>query len=633
MINPDIELSRSFLKSVLLPALEDQSCIKNQMYLNMVTRNPADEDEDEDEVTTKNEEARAGCNELFSMGKNTKSGNYFVSLNLVGLLVSAEDTPPFFITIISRTNDAHLLLDRELDTIAKEFKCDFEHDLKSYEGYEFQNWVSKIPLDIVHINFLKQLFNDNVHVLTLLDTVASKLFVFQAKNNGFRTLMEVLKNIQKAKEINNIVEIQPETLCFKNSSLTKIEFENITAEDLGALISENAYVSMLMSKENYLLLKEYFQQLSKPDVIRVVSEEPFIVELKFVKVNEANQVIIEDFFYQAPLMSGVSTALNEQIDNLTSIFTQFYEASDKKLLQFYKKQFQEHEANSLITLSACKKPHIFNGGYQMEVGVYKIQCQVDYFIYDQREFGAEERILKLAGVKIPEDILRESGDTLLARMMGEAAFRRVVTLDKDKPPIYAGWDYGLCFVDLNLEVKKIYSDRGKDLKNDDLALAIPIKNLTLYFLLRYLDTLQLNQENNAFHEILKLTSNFIIDNQLALPADYHEMFFDSALIPPEYKEKIQLTYQQLLQEQVQTREEYIKLVQEEDKECEFIDLSSSDDDEVIMLIEDDESDEEIESAKESDNSQTVSGRTLFNNRKSSKNSTPEDVDDDQFSPP
>ncbi|WP_083191028.1 hypothetical protein [Legionella jamestowniensis] len=95
MINPDIELSRSFLKSVLLPALEDQSCIKNQMYLNMVTRNPADEDEDEDEVTTKNEEARAGCNELFSMGKNTKSGNYFVSLNLVGLLVSAEDTPPF----------------------------------------------------------------------------------------------------------------------------------------------------------------------------------------------------------------------------------------------------------------------------------------------------------------------------------------------------------------------------------------------------------------------------------------------------------------------------------------------------------------------------------------------------------
>jgi len=180
-----LQQSESLLKSILMPAFKDEACVDNHLCLNQVLSMQEDSlsDFEEDNIKTHESfspapEPLALTEKLFSQGTPSEN-NYFVSLNMIGERIRMNDTPPFYLTIISRTNSAHLILDRALDSIAahKEYQCAFEHDLEGYAGYDFENSVSKIPLDENHIKFLRSLFEDDNSSLLCL-TKLNQRFCF-----------------------------------------------------------------------------------------------------------------------------------------------------------------------------------------------------------------------------------------------------------------------------------------------------------------------------------------------------------------------------------------------------------------------------------------------------------------------
>ncbi|PWY55651.1 hypothetical protein DGG96_11140 [Legionella qingyii] len=587
----ELEESKAFLKSILLPDLEKERCIDNQMALSSALYRYESDIEEEDEtqisLNTSTESQGGDTEKVFSQGNHDKS-MYFISLNMIGERIYIEDNPPFFLTIISRNEDAHKNLDKRLDCIAKydTYGCSFIHDLKAYPEYDFKNRVSRIPLDDTHLKFLKDLFADNNEVLDLVKKVESKILAFNARNKGHQTLAA---NLQDRNEVHLIEMIQHKSENKQVVYLKKVsvdQVENLTAKDLAKLLSEMAYAYISMSQADYDLLHQYFSQMGKPDALQVAQKMPLIVGIQFATINEASIVVREALFPEEVLSPAVKAILDKQIENLKYVFEQFDLAYDFKLHQHYANQFQQE--NDTIILSAAQKPAGFYAGFQSDVQLYKSQCQIGYFLSDQLKNGAKEKILHLAPIQLPDEVFFVHGDTLLAHMLGgKSDCRKTILSDDENPSIYAGWDYGLKFVDLDPTLKKIYCDQGRDLVRDNLALSIPLANLTLYFMLRYLDLLQENNQTEVFNDVLRQTAQFIIYKKLSLPEKYHSMFDNPSVLSAETNQKIHELYEQLRIEQIQDRNEYLKLANELDNEIITI-LDNDTDDEVnIVDIEED----------------------------------------------
>lgn len=585
--NLNLNKSKLFLKSVLLPALEYKSCIENQMILEqvLIQYDPTNCDSEEDDIEVSSPVIPTSVTEdIFSKSKQARQSNYFVCLNMVGMYLGAEDIPPYFLTIISRNNKAHLALDHELDEIATDnnYQCEFEHDLESYAGFEFQNWVSKIPLDCKHLKFLKDLFTENEGALELINTVEANLLAYNARNYGYQTLISLLERL---KETNSVAVLQ-ETASSKNVIYfgypPLIDVEKLTAKDLVNILSEMTYAYISMSQTEYDLLNHYFSTMRRSSSIRVAQENPLVVGIKFANVNEAGEVVcdplfVEDVSYLDPV---IKATINRQIQELKFIFTRFYESYFLKLQEHYKNQ--SLQGNDTYILSTCQKPLAFKEGFQSRVTLYKEQCKIGFFIADQLKLGAKENIQKCAApIDLPASLFLEHGDTILANMLGGNSSSREMRLIDENLSIYMGWEYGLKFTDLNPDLKKIYCDRGEDLETDNLSLVIPLVNLTLYFMLRYLEQLEKNSQPEIFRNTLQYTAQFIIDNQLALPEKYQSMFYNSNNLFPKTKDAIREIYDLLFLEQLNTRKECMDLEQKLDE------------DNVVYLISDEEEDEEV----------------------------------------